>query len=63
MEYGTALCEIQMNGLLLACQKSGLEVVPHNALWLEREVRPAVFPSVSAIYEWFDPYKNYAIFH
>lgn len=63
MEYGTALCEIQMNGLLLACQKSGLEVVPHNALWLECEVRPAVFPSISIIYEWFDPYKNYAIFH
>lgn len=63
MEYSTALCEIQMNGLLLPSQKSGLEVVPHNALWLEHEVRPAVFPSVSTIFEWFDLYKNYAIFH
>ena len=63
MEYGTALCEIQMKGLLLASQKSGLEVVPHNALWLEHKVRPAVFPSVSIIYEWFDPYKDDAIFH
>lgn len=55
MKYATALCEIQMNGLLLASQKSGLEVVPHNALWLEQEVRPAVFPFDSVIYEWFGP--------
>lgn len=32
MEYGTALSETEMNGLLLAYQKSVLEVVPHNAL-------------------------------
>lgn len=50
MEYGTALCEAEMSGLLLAYQKSVLEVVPHNALWLAQEIRPAVFPSVSVIW-------------
>lgn len=50
MEYGIARCEIEMNGLLLAYQKSVLEVVPHNTLWLEQEIRPAVLPSVSVIW-------------
>lgn len=52
-----------MNGLLLASKKSRLEVVIQNVLWLEQKIRLTVFPSVSVIYEWFGPYKNYAVSH